>query len=70
MRITEELENYADVLNELTEHNQNLKERERNRCGVRKYTRTFKTRCHRCHTRLKILSGAQYCPDCNWDSLE
>lgn len=70
MSTIEELENCADVFNELIEYQENLKERERNRCGVRSISKTFHTRCHRCHSRLKILSGSQYCPDCNWDSLE
>ncbi len=70
MRTIEELENANAVLQELTKNYDYLKERERNRCGVRSLTKTCRTRCHRCDSRLKILSGSQYCPDCNWDSLE
>jgi hypothetical protein len=66
----EELENAADVLNELVEHHENLKEREYNRVGVRAMVNTYHARCPRCHSRSKILSGYPYCPDCNWDSLE
>lgn len=70
MRTIEEVENDTDVFNELIEHNENLKERERNRIGIRSFVRTCRTRCHRCHSKLKVLQGSQYCPDCNWDSLE
>lgn len=70
MKRIDELENATDVLNELVEHHENLKEREHNRVGVRAMVSTYHARCPRCHSRSKILSGHPYCPDCNWDSLE
>jgi transposase-like protein len=66
----EELENATDVLNELTEHHENLKERERNRIGVKAIVNTYHARCPRCQARARVLSGHPYCPDCSWDSLE
>ena len=70
MKTIEELENATDVLNELVEHHENLKERERNRIGVKVMVNTYHARCPRCHSKSKILSGHPYCPDCDWDSLE
>ncbi len=70
MNTSEELENATDVLNELTDHYHNLKDRERNRGGVRTVEHFHQSRCPRCRARSKILSGYPYCPDCSWDSLE
>lgn len=70
MKTIDELENATDVLNELVEHHENLKERERNRIGVRAMVNTYHARCPRCRARAKVLAGYPYCPDCSWDSLE
>lgn len=70
MRTTIELENAMDALEELTEHHETLKERERTRIGVRAMANTYHARCPRCRMRTKLLSGYPYCPDCCWDSLE
>ncbi len=70
MKTFEKLENATDVLNELVEHHENLKELEYNCGGVRAMVNTYHARCPRCHSKSKILSGHPYCSDCNWDSLE
>ena len=70
MRTNEELENANAVLQELMDHYDHLKERERSRVGVRVVENHYHARCPRCQARTKILSGHPYCPDCYWDSLE
>lgn len=69
MRTIEELENTTDALSELIEHHDSLKERERNRVGVRAITDSYHCKCPRCRSKTKISSGHPYCPECNWDSL-
>ncbi len=69
MKTREETENEAEVLEELVEHYENLKERERKNVGVRTISNVHPSRCPRCHGRTRVSSGHPYCMDCNWDSL-
>lgn len=65
MKTLEEMENETDVLNELMEHHENLKQREGKRVVIgRKHT------CPRCRGVTHLQTDAPYCSYCNWDSLE
>jgi ribosomal protein S27AE len=68
MRTTEELENCADVFNELIEHRENLKKQEQNHAGMRIIGR--KHTCPRCGSVTALQTEAPYCSYCNWDSLD
>lgn len=68
MRTTDELENLSDVFNELIEHEENMKQRERKRLGMRTIGR--KHTCPRCRSVTTLQSDAPYCSYCNWDSLD
>ncbi len=69
MKQAEQIENEIEVLDELLEHEEILRERERNRIGVRTMNDNFHEKCPRCQAKVKISSRHPYCPDCNWDSL-
>lgn len=65
MKMLEEIENETDVLNELIEHHENLKQKEGNRVITgRNHT------CPRCRRVTRLQTDAPYCSYCNWDSLE
>ncbi len=70
MQTQDEIENEMDVLNELTDHYENLKEKERRRIGVKTITNVHYSRCPRCQARTRVSSSHPYCTDCNWDSLD
>ncbi len=70
MKTREEVENETDVLNELVEHYENLKEKERTCVRVRTITIVHYSRCPRCQERTRVSSGHLYCIDCNWDSID
>ena len=65
MKTLEEIENETDVLNELVDHYENLKGKERKRVDAgRKHT------CPRCRSVTVLQTDAPYCSYCNWDSLD
>lgn len=69
MKTREEIENETDVLEELVENYENLKEWERKQVGVRTISNVHPSCCPRCQVRTCVISGHPYCQDCNWDSL-
>jgi len=70
MKTQEEIENEMDVLGELVDHFDNLKEKEHRQVGVRTITNVHHSRCPRCQSVMSISSGHSHCMDCNWDSLD
>ena len=69
VKTLEEIENATDVLSELLEHYEGLKEVEFNKVGLNTISNAHYFQCPRCQIRTRVLSGYSYCMDCNWDSL-
>jgi hypothetical protein len=67
--ILNEIQNSHEVLDELLEHWENLKEREEKRIGVRSIPNGYKHQCPRCEAKTRISGKHPYCSECNWDSL-
>jgi hypothetical protein len=60
----DEKKNASDALVELIEHHENLKRFEP------KKMISQGGNCPRCNSGRMTSSGFDYCPDCNWDSVE
>lgn len=69
MNIQDLLENSEEVLNELIEHHENLKTKERTHIHARMRVSGSNHVCPRCEAKAHFLAGTAYCMDCNWDSL-
>lgn len=68
MNSREEQENVSDVLEELIENHNYLKECEQKRVGFRSIGR--KHVCPRCRSITRLQTEDPYCNYCNWDSLD